>query len=157
QPSDQQDPKVVADLRSRIDTLRRALETLTTQIEKDFPAYAELINPKPITVDRAREVLRPGEALIATLVTEDRTFVWTVPESGPRAFTAAPLGAGELDRSVSSLRKTLEPRATTLGDIPEFDVARAYRLYRALLEPVRSGWQEARSLLVVAHGPLGQL
>jgi hypothetical protein len=56
QPSDQQDPKAVADLRSRIDTLRRALETLTTQIEKDFPAYAELINPQPVTVDRARTI-----------------------------------------------------------------------------------------------------
>ena len=157
QPSDQQDPKVVADLGSQIEALRRARETLTTQIEKDFPTYAELINPKPVTVDRAREVLRPGEALIATLVTEDRTFVWAVPQSGPVAFTAVSLGAEELERTVTALRKTLEPRANTLGDIPDFDMARAHRLYSTLLEPVRSGWQEARSLLVVAHGPLGQL
>ena len=157
QPTDQQDPKVAADLRSRTDTLRRAVETLTTQIERDFPAYAELINPKPVTVDQARAVLRPGEALIATLVTQDRTFVWAVTQSGPVAFTSVSLGAEELERTVASLRTTLEPRGTTLGDIPDFDLARAHRLYSTLLEPVRSGWQEARSLLVVAHGPLGQL
>ena len=107
QPNDQQDPKVVADLRSRIDTLRRALETLTIQIEKDFPAYAELINPKPVTVDRARAVLRPGEALIATLVTQERTFVWAVPQSGPVAFAAVPIGADFISPLTAKERETL--------------------------------------------------
>src|SRR5262249_45449498 len=119
--------------------------------------YAELINPPPITVDQARALLRPGEALIATLVTRDRTLVWAVPPTGPVAFAVAPIGKRELDQNVAVLRKALEPRATTFGDIPDFDLARAYRLYRLLLEPVRSAWQDARSLLVVAHGPLGQI
>jgi len=44
-----------------------------------------------------------------------------------------------------------------LGEIPEFDVGRAYALYRQLLEPVRAGWGQAESLLVVAHGPLADL
>src|SRR5262249_23665548 len=157
QPSDQLDPKSVADLRGRIDMLGRALAALTTQIETEFPTYAELINPRPVTVDEARAMLRPGEALIATLVTRDRTFVWAVPPSGPVAFVAAPIGAQELERTVATLRKALEPRATTLGDIPDFDLALAYRLYRMLREPVRSAWQDARSLLVVAHEPLGQV
>ena len=102
-------------------------------------------------------MLRPDEALIATLVTGDRTFVWAVPPSGPVAFAAAPIGAKELERTVATLRKALEPRATTLGDIPDFDLALAYRLYGKLLEPVRSAWQDERRLLVVAHGPLGQV
>jgi CHAT domain-containing protein len=157
QPSDQQDPKEVADLTSRVDALRRALETLTAQIEKDFPAYAELINPKPVTVDRARALLRPDEALIATLVTRNQTFVWAVPPSGPVAFTSVSIGAEELERAVASLRTSLEPRAETLGEIPDFDLTLAHRLYSTLLDPVRSAWQDARSLLVVAHGPLGQL
>src|SRR5262249_37565623 len=118
---------------------------------------AELINPRPVTVDQVRSMLRPGEALIATLVARNRTFVWAVPPSGPVAFAAAPIGAQELQRTVGTLRKALQPRATTLGDIPDFDLALAYRLYRTLLEPVRSAWQDARSLLVAAHGPLGQV
>src|SRR5262249_21910977 len=157
QPGDQQDLKAVEDLRTRMNVLRRAREALTAQIEKEFPAYAEVVNPRPVTVDQARAMLRPGEALIATLVTQDRTLIWAVPPSGPVAFAAAPIGKRELEQRVATLRKALEPHATMLGDIPDFDLAVAYRLYRMLLEPVRSAWQDAQSLLVVAHGPLGQV
>jgi len=108
-------------------------------------------------MDQARAMLRPGEALIATLVTQERTYVWAVPQSGPVAFAAFAMSAKAIEETVATLRKGLEPHAKTLGDIPDFDLALAYRLYSALLEPVRSGWQEARSLLVVSHGPLGQL
>src|SRR5262249_46387594 len=61
QPGDQQDLKAVEDLRTRMNVLRRAREALTAQIEKEFPAYAELVNPRPVTVDQARAMLRPGE------------------------------------------------------------------------------------------------
>ena len=44
-----------------------------------------------------------------------------------------------------------------LGDIPEFDLGAAHGLYEKLLKPVKAGWEGARSLLVVAHGPLGFL
>jgi CHAT domain-containing protein len=157
QPGTGHDAKVAADLGSRIETLRRALEALTRQIEKDFPAYADLIDPKPVTVGQVQAMLRPGEALIATLVVDDRTFVWAVPPSGAAVLATASIGARELEEAVAKLRKAVEPRAKTLGDIPEFDVDLAQRLFRVILEPVRSGWQDARSLLVVAHGPLAQL
>jgi tetratricopeptide (TPR) repeat protein len=156
-PPNQPDPTMVRDLRAEIDVLRRARGALTTQIEKEFPAYAELINPRPLTVDQAKATLRPGEASIATLVARDRTFVWTIPSSGPVAFAVAPIGAPELERTVATLRKALEPHATTLEDIADFDLTLAYQVYGALLAPVRSAWHEAGSLLVVAHGPLSQL
>jgi CHAT domain-containing protein len=147
----------VAELRRRIEASRRILDALTVRIEKEFPAYAELIDPKPVTVDQARAMLRPGEALIATLVTKDQTFVWAMSRSGPVAFTAAPMSAKAIENTVATLRRALEPQAKTLEGIPEFDLVAAHRLYSALLEPVRHGWQDARSLLVVANGPLGQL
>jgi len=147
----------VAELRTRIEALRHLLEALTARIEREFPLYSELIDPKPVTMGQARAMLRPGEALIATLVTEDRTFVWAVPQSGPVAFAAVPMNAKAIEETVATLRKALDPHARILGDIPDFDLALAHRLYSALLEPVRSGWQDARSLLVVSHGPLGQL
>ena len=36
-------------------------------------------------------------------------------------------------------------------------MAAAHGLYKKLLEPVKAGWENANSLLVVAHGPLGYL
>ncbi|MBI4241942.1 MAG: CHAT domain-containing protein, partial [Candidatus Rokubacteria bacterium] len=156
-PTDQQDARVVASLRAGAEALRRARQALTEQIAKEFPAYAELINPPPVTVEQARAKLRPGEALIAMYVAEERTYVWAIPHTGRVAFAAAPMGQSALEGAVATLRKALDPSAKTLGDIPEFDLVTAHRLYSALLEPVREGWRLAESLLVVPHGPLGQL
>src|SRR4029453_2484236 len=147
----------VAPIKDRIEALRRRVDSLTAQIDREFPVYAEVIDPKPVALEQARAMLRPGEALIATLVTPEQTFVWGVPQNGLVAFAAVPMSAKTSEQRVAPRRGALEPRPTPLGDIPDFDVALAYRLYQALLEPVRSGWQDARSLLVVPHGPLGQL
>ncbi|MFQ5960261.1 MAG: CHAT domain-containing protein [Candidatus Methylomirabilales bacterium] len=157
QPTDAQDPKVLAALRSQIHALRRARQSLVERIEKEFPAYAELINPRPATMDQAQAALTAGEALIATLVTKDRTFVWAIPNTGEVAFAAAPLGRGQVQALVAELRKSLDPNAQVLGDIPAFDVALAHKLFQALLGEVEPGWSAARSLLIVSHGALGQL
>ena len=156
-PTDRQNQAAIQSLQTRIDQLRSARAALAQEIEARFPEYAELINPKPATVEDARSILRPGKALIATYVGRERTFTWAVPQSGPVAFAAAPIGRGELADRIAELRAALEPNAQVLGDIPEFDIAKAYGLYGALLEPVEAGWKGARSLLVVAHGPLGYL
>ncbi len=156
-PTDQQDAPALDRTRAQINALERARQALTGQIVREFPAYAQLLNPPPATVEQARAILRPGEAWLVTYVAQDRTFVWAIPHEGPIAFTAAPLGQEALASTVGALRQTLDPSAKTLGDIPEFDLARAYTLYRALLDPVAPGWRGAESLLVVAHGPLGQL
>ncbi len=154
---DVQDSKNSSKLRAEIETLRRARQAIRRQIEEQFPAYAQLVNPEPMTLEQARRRLRPGEALISTYVDDDRTFVWAVPDSGTVAFAAAPLGRKSLDEIVTRLRAALDPGAKTLGQIPEFDLALAHRLYAALLEPVAQGWRQADSLLIVADGALGQL
>jgi CHAT domain-containing protein len=157
QPPDQQNTRAVESLRQQIATLQRARQALGQQIEREFPTYAELVNPRPATVAQVRTALRQGEALIATLVTAERTFLWAIPASGPVAFAAVPLGERELTASIAEIRKALEPTVEVVGDIPPLDLARAYEIYRSLLDPVKAGWAGASSLLVVAHGPLGQL
>ncbi|HET7877036.1 MAG TPA: CHAT domain-containing protein, partial [Methylomirabilota bacterium] len=157
QPAELQDPTSVAQLRAEVDKLEAARRALGARITKDFPAYAQLTNPPPVTVEQVRGSLRPGEAIISTYITSDRTFVWAIPAHGQVAFAAVPVGEKALAAHVAELRKALEPSASTVGDIPAFDVARAHELYRLLLDPVRPGWERAEGLLVVAHGPLGQV
>ena len=140
-----------------IDQLRGARAALMEEIERRFPDYAELINPKPMTIDEARAALAGGEALVSTYVGRDRTFVWAIPREGKVAFAAVEAGREELSDTVALLRAALEPNAATLGDIPEFDLGAAYGLYAKLLAPVKAGWGDANSLLIVAHGPLGYL
>jgi len=156
-PAPEQSASREKELRVAIDTLRGARAALMEEIEKTHPQYAQLINPKPLDIAGARAALHPGEALLATFVGETRTFVWAVPQAGPVAFAAVDLGAKDLTARVTHLRKALEPQASTLGDIPDFDLAAAHDLYKRLLAPVADGWRGADSLLVVARGPLGHL
>ena len=156
-PTDQQDPNAVNALRTQIETLRKARQSLSGRVDRDFPAYAQLVNPPPTTLETGRRSLQPGEALVSILVLRNRTLVWAIPATGPVAFTSAPMGAAQIDEAVSALRKALDPGAQTVGDIPAFDLAVAHRLYQTLLEPVEAGWRQADSLLVVPHGALGQL
>ena len=87
----------------------------------------------------------------------EKTYVWAVPYRGEVAFAAAEIGRKDLTRTVARLRVALEPKAATIGEIPDFDLAAAYGLYEKLLKPVEAGWRDATNLLVVTHGPLGYL
>ena len=156
-PAHQRDDKTVTALRVQVDQLRSARAKLREEIEKRFPDYANLIDPRPVSLDQLRKVLAPDEALLSFYLGESRSFVWAVPASGQVAFAAAPLSAAKLDEEVHALRRALEPNASTLGEIPAFDTDRAYKLYAALLQPIESGWRSAKSLLVVPHGALGEL
>lgn len=156
-PSGEQDTNSVDGLRKEIDQLRTARAQIREEIEKRFPDYVNLIDPKPATMAQVQSALKPGEALIATYVAENHTYVWAIPKSGPPAFAAAALKRSDIEAMVGKLRKSLDPDASTLGEIPPFDVGLAYQLYSALLKPVEAGWKGAKSLLVVPHGALGQL
>jgi len=156
-PSDPQQGRFLADLRGRIEALSQAHQTVRRQIERDFPDYSKLLNPLPATIAQVRDSLRPGEALIATFVLRDRTFVWAVPQHGAPAFAAADTSERALAEAVETVRRALAPHVIRIGDIPPFDVVAADKIFRLVLEPVRSGWEGAESLLIVPHGPLGQL
>lgn len=156
-PADQRDDKAASALRAQVDQLRGSRAKLREEIEKRFPDYANLIDPKPVTLEQARKVLAPDEAMVTFYLGENRSFVWALPASGAPAFAATPLSATQVAGEVQALRRALEPDASTLAQIPAFDTDRAYRLYAALLQPVESGWRSAKSLLVVPHGALGEL
>jgi CHAT domain-containing protein len=156
-PADQRDDKAAAALRAQVDQFRGSRAKLREEIERRFPDYANLIDPKPVTLEQARKVLGPDEAMVTFYLGESRSFVWAVPSSGAPAFASAPLSAEKVAEEVRALRRALEPDASTLAQIPAFDTDRAYRLYAALLQPVESGWHSAKSLLVVPHGALGEL
>ena len=155
--AENRDERALANLRRRIDTLRAAHATLLAAIEKGFPDYAALMNPKPVRIAAIQRTLRAGEALITTYVEENKTYVWAVPKVGKATFAVVPLGHEALGKQVNHLRRALDPQVATLGAIPAFDTKASHDLYKALLGPVEAGWKDAKSLLVVAHGPLGQL
>ena len=156
-PREQQLPEVIQELKTKIDTLSRARRVLVDEINTRFPKYAELTHPRPVTISRLQKHLHPGEAFVSIYSADNQSYVWAIPPEGEAVFSTVPLGRKKLAQMVADLRKALDPKPITLGDIPEFDTSMAYDLYRRLLEPVKNSWQGAKDLLIVAHGPLGQL
>jgi CHAT domain-containing protein len=147
----------LADLARREQDALSARAALIKEIEARFPNYANLIDPKPSSIEEAQSNLMPGEALVATYVGESGSYVWAIPHQGPAAFASSGLDAKRIVQMVKSLRTALDPTADTLGDIPDLDLEIAYRLYEALLKPVETGWKDAKNLIVIAHGALGFL
>jgi len=156
-PSDQRDDNTVRAMNTEIAKLRDERKAAQQQIKQRFPAYANLIDPKPPTVDDIKASLRSDEALISFYFGQDKSFVWVVPKDGDVAFAEVPSTATQLEANVRRLRQALEPQVTMVSDIPAFDVALAYQLYSQLLAPVKAGWQASKSLIVVTNGALGEL
>ena len=105
--------------------MRGAHATLREEIEKRFPDYVNLIDPRPIVPAEAQAMLKPGQALIATYVAEDKTYVWALRHQGRVAFAAASLGSADINAQVAALRRALDPNADSLAQIPAFDVVGA--------------------------------
>ncbi|MDD5169260.1 MAG: CHAT domain-containing protein, partial [Syntrophales bacterium] len=156
-PPDQQNPKALGSLKAEIEGLITARSTILAEINKRFPKYANFTSPEPVAVDKVRENLQPNEALISIYSAEEKTYTWAMTKTGESRFSVTSLGRKELAKTVSELRKALDPNPSTLGDIPPFDLVKAHHLYRSLLQPVAPAWKEATDLLIAVDGPLGNL
>ncbi len=150
-------PKVIAGIRSEIENLRVQRAKLKSDLERRFPEYANLVDPKPVTMQQARAALKPGEALISVYVGQNKTYVWAVPREGEAAFAVVALGERAVSASIAELRKALDFGNTAIVRFPRFDTAIAHRLYTDLLKPVETAWKDATSLIIVPHRAFGQL
>jgi CHAT domain-containing protein len=156
-PDSQQNKAAQEQLKVDIDSLRGARAAFREEIERRFPDYADLIDPRAPDASKVAQSLRPGELLISTYVADDQTYVWAVKPNGDTRFYAVPFTKGQLQVAVGQLRRSLDPSAETLGDIPAFDVGLAYKLYSSLLAPALEGAGDVSDLLVIPHGPLGEI
>ena len=156
-PSGERDEQRVHAINAAIEKLRADRKAARQEIKRRFPAYADLVDPKPPTVDEIKAALRPGEALLSFYFGQTASFVWTVPKDGAVAFAAIPMTAAELETKIQTLRQALEPQITMVSEIPPFDLSLAYELYTSLLKPVEAGWKPAKSLIVATNGALGEL
>lgn len=156
-PTHEQDSGTRDTLTKSIAGLKRKQISLLTVIEQNFPEYAALMSPSPLSIAKARDMLRGGENLIATYIGDTRSYVWAIPKSGPIEFQNLPIGKRKISVLVERVRRGVEPANMTLDGVPAFDVSASYQLYSILLAPVIKSWKGTSSLIVVPHGPLKQL
>lgn len=156
-PSSERDEKGVHAISASIDSLRVARNKARQEINQRFPAYADLVSPKPPSVGEIKAVLRDGESMLSFYFGRDGSFVWAVPKNGPVVFSSVNATSGDIEAKVRKLREALEPHAAMVSDIPPFDLALGHDLYSLLLKPVEGGWKDAKNLIVVTNGALGLL
>jgi len=156
-PPEQRDNAAVDDLRKRIGALQAADAKAKQELRQRFPKYADLIDPKPPTVDDIKSALKADEALLSFYFGAQASFVWAVPKQGPVVSATIAASEREIDGKIKQLRKALEPQVTSIQELPPFDLALAKELYDLLLKPVQPGWQSAKRLIVVTNAALGTL
>jgi CHAT domain-containing protein len=156
-PSAERDEKGVKAVNASIEKLRSDRDKARAEINRRFPSYADLVDPKPPSVDQIKATLVEGEAMLSFYFGRDASFVWAVPKTGAVAFAAINATSGDIESKVRKLREALEPQAAMISDIPPFDLKLGYELYSLLLQPVEAGWKPSKSLIVVTNGALGLL
>ena len=126
-PSGERDEKGVQAINASINKLRAERDKARQEISRQFPAYADLVSPKPPSVEQIKATLTDGEAMLSFYFGQTGSFVWAVPKSGPVAFAAIKATSGDIESKVRKLREALEPQAAMISDIPPFDLKLALR------------------------------
>jgi len=156
-PSDQIDPKLIRNVSSQLERLKSAHQTLWSEILEANPFYADDAEPRSMSINDVQALLKPAETLLAIYSTRNNTFVWGIPNTGAHQMAVVPTGRKVIADLVDRIRLSLDATPSTLGDIPAFDLAAAYRLYRLVLAPVSGTWVDAKELLMVTNAPLDRL
>ncbi len=156
-PSQERKPDAISELNQRISIIRKSRIALADEIKRQFPKYSDLTNPQPVSLAATQKSLHSNEAILTVIPTSNETYVWAIPSNGPITFKVLNLTDNDIKKAVDHLRMALDPKPQTFGDIPDFDLEVAYSLYRELLVPIKSGWETAEHLIIIAPGPLGQI
>jgi tetratricopeptide (TPR) repeat protein len=160
-------------LAERLVAIDNRLAEIEQRLKTEFPDYAALASPAPVSVADVQAHLGADEALVLFLDTPEwrplpeESFIWVVTKTQVR-WVRSELGTAALTREVAALRcgldaaawggdgnekcsKAVGPRTRPL----RFDNARAHALYTALFGQVQD-LIKGKHLLIVPSGPLTQ-
>jgi CHAT domain-containing protein len=181
QTPDKRNKDAEAENVTRLAAIDARIAVVDKDLAANFPDYAALASPAPLSVEEVQGKLGPDEAMILFLDTPrwqpapEETFIWVVTKTGMR-WERSELGTSALTREVAALRCGLDYAGSWTGSrcsdllkiaytsndhdvagkpLP-FDLARAYDLYKGLFGPIEDLIKDKR-LLIAASGPLTQL
>jgi tetratricopeptide (TPR) repeat protein/CHAT domain-containing protein len=162
--------------RTRLAAIDARIAEIDRGLAKDFPDYAALANPEPLSIAETQAQLHAEEALVLFLDTPEKAFVWVVTKTGSR-WLRIDVGTKWLAQQVQALRCGLDRAAwngegtlrcskllevhgiatATKEDEPlPFDIARAHDFYELLFGQV-ADLIDGKRLLIVPSGPLTSL
>ncbi|MDA9412731.1 CHAT domain-containing tetratricopeptide repeat protein [Bradyrhizobium sp. CCBAU 45384] len=151
---------VASEQRSRVRIAAIASERAALQktLAVEFPDYASLSNPLPLTIKDVQPLLSSDEAMVLYSVVDKRGYVIAITRESAE-WKEIPLGADALAQKVSAFRRGLDVGKARDGSGKSglFDLALANELYVTLLGPVEALIKDKRSLLMVPSGALTAL
>src|SRR5262249_899416 len=65
-------------LRQHLGLAEQKLGAIDETLHRDFPKYAEIVNPKPLDLTEAQQLLKPDEALISFVVSDKAVYRFIV-------------------------------------------------------------------------------
>jgi tetratricopeptide (TPR) repeat protein len=165
---------------ARLAVIDARIAIIDKELAANFPDYAALASPAPLSVEDVQAQLGSHEALVLFLDTPEwkpapeETFIWVVTRTDMR-WVRSELGTQALTREVAALRCGLDYAGSWIGSrcndllkssyrpadfklgIPlPFDLVRANKLYDALFGQFEDVIKD-KQLLIVPSGPLTQL
>ncbi|QPF93409.1 CHAT domain-containing tetratricopeptide repeat protein [Bradyrhizobium commune] len=152
QPEGKRNDALIGSLRAELARTQKSYDDVTAQLERGFPAYAELSSPQPLSIAQARELLKPDEALVAFIAWYNEVFAVAVTRE-TSALRKIALNSKQISDRVAHLRTSLanpETRAT-------FDLDASFDLYSALFGPISADIAGKPKLLVVPADALTSL
>jgi CHAT domain-containing protein/Tfp pilus assembly protein PilF len=152
------DAAAEAKSRARLAAIAAERASLQKTFAGEFPDYAALSNPLPMSAKEIQSRLSADEAMVLFAVAEKESFVFALTRDGVD-WTSLPIGAGALSAKVAAFRRGLDigKAQDTTGRAGLFDLALANELYATLLGPVESLIKDKRSLLVAPVSSLTAL
>jgi CHAT domain-containing protein len=143
---------LILSLRAEAARAQKSLDETAAQISREYPGYAELSSPAPLTLAQSQALLKPDEALVLFVAMNERSYVFVVTHESS-AMQEIALRGDELGERVSNLRKGLFNGA---AELTPFDLY-AHDLYFALFGGIENLVAKKPKLLIVPTASLTSL
>ncbi len=147
----QSDAAAQQKIRDRIAAIAKERDDLSKVFVRDFPDYAALSQPVPLTVTDIQSLLADDEALVIVNIGDKHGYVWAITRSKAEWKELA-VTAEEVSKQVSDLRSLLD-----FYSAKPFDTQASFALYQKILAPVEDLLRSKSRWSMVLNGALTSL
>jgi CHAT domain-containing protein/tetratricopeptide (TPR) repeat protein len=145
------DPSAEQRIKDRIAAVAKERTELEAMLTREFPDYAALSNPQPLTGKDIQALLADDEALVVVNLGEKRSYVWAITRS-EAGWKELAVRAVDVSKQVAALRNLLN-----FHNANPFETQTSFELYRETLAPVEELISDKRRWSLVVNGALSSL
>jgi CHAT domain-containing protein/tetratricopeptide (TPR) repeat protein len=138
-------------IRDRIAAITKERADLQIVFAREFPDYAALSNPQPLTVKDIQVLLADDEALIVIYLDDKKSHVWAITR-GTADWKELAVSTAEVSKRVSALLGLLK-----FHSVRPFDTEASFELYRQVFGPVEDMIAAKPRWSLVVNGALTSL